>query len=118
LHVEIAEDLPLVSGDADRLERVLINLLDNAVKFTMGGGRIDLEVRRAEAGIEVTVQDNGRGMSDEEQERAFEPYYRGQGGGTGLGLAITRAIVESHGGRVTIRSELGVGTRVWFALPV
>jgi NtrC-family two-component system sensor histidine kinase KinB len=118
LQAEIPQELPCVSGDTDRLERVLLNLLDNAVKFTPGGGQITLEVRRSEGEIEVVVQDTGRGMSDEERARAFEPYYHGQGGGTGLGLAITRAIVEAHGGRIAIHSALSEGTRVWFALPL
>jgi signal transduction histidine kinase len=64
------------------------------------------------------VQDTGRGMSDEERERAFESYYRGEGGGAGLGLTIARAIVEAHGGRIGIESSLGQGSRVWFTLPL
>ncbi len=68
--------------------------------------------------IEISVQDTGRGMSDDEQERAFEAYYRGAGGGSGLGLTIARVIVDAHGGQMGIESSLGQGCRVWFTLPL
>jgi signal transduction histidine kinase len=131
--------LPTISADPDRLQQVILNLLDNAIKFTPSGGQVTLAVTQREGGvlsdstepssraqaeglaevlskaeIEVSVQDTGRGMSDEERERAFEPYYRGKGGGAGLGLTITRAIVEAHGGQMGIESSVGQGTRVWF----
>ena len=76
-----------------------------------------LAVTQREGEIEISVQDTGRGMSDEEREQAFEPYYRGEGGGAGLGLAIARAIVEAHGGQMGIESSVGQGSRVWFTLP-
>ena len=76
-----------------------------------------LALTQREGEIEVSVQDTGRGMSEAERERAFEPYYRGEEGGTGLGLAISRAIVEAHGGRMGIESSEGQGCRVWFTLP-
>jgi signal transduction histidine kinase len=133
--------LPTISADPDRLQQVILNLLDNAIKFTPSGGQVTLAVTQREGGalsgstepssraqaeglaevlsrgeIEVSVQDTGRGMSDEERERAFEPYYRGEGGGVGLGLTIARAIVEAHGGQMGIESSVGQGTRVWFTL--
>jgi signal transduction histidine kinase len=117
LRAEIPENLPTVQADADRLERVLLNLLDNALKFTLGGGEVTLTVAHEGATVELSVEDTGRGMSEEELERAFAPYYRGEGGGTGLGLTISRAIVEAHGGRMGIESAVGHGTRVWFTLP-
>jgi signal transduction histidine kinase len=73
---------------------------------------------RRDQEIEVSVQDTGRGMSGEEQDRAFEPYYRGEGGGAGLGLAIAKAVVEAHGGRMGIQSSQDRGSRVWFTLPL
>lgn len=118
LNAEVPSSLPPISADPDRLQQVILNLLDNAIKFTPGGGQVTLAVSQGEGEIGVSVQDTGRGMSDEEQERAFEAYYRGEGGGAGLGLTIARAIVEAHGGRMGIESSLGQGTRVWFALPV
>jgi two-component system phosphate regulon sensor histidine kinase PhoR len=118
LSADISPRLPAVSADPDRLQRVILNLLDNAVKFTPGGGRVALTVIKRDVEVEVTVQDTGRGMGEQERENAFEPYYRGQGGGTGLGLTIARAIVEAHGGRMGIESAAGQGTRAWFTLPL
>jgi signal transduction histidine kinase len=137
LSADISPDLPQVSADADRLQRVILNLLDNAIRFTPGGGKIVLQMevlgqsdkgtgRQGEGEgsvsllpcVRVLVQDTGRGMSEEEQARAFEPYYRGEGGGAGLGLTIARAIVEAHGGRMGVESTPGQGCRVWFILPL
>ena len=66
----------------------------------------------------MSVADTGRGMTDEEQKRAFEPYYRGEGSGAGLGLSIARAVVEAHGGRMGVESKAGHGCCVWFTLPL
>lgn len=117
LNAEIPPNLPSISADGDRLQRVILNLLDNAIKFTPGGGRVTLTVTQGEGEVEVSVHDTGRGMSEEQRGRAFEPYYRGEGGGVGLGLTIARAIVEAHDGRMGIESNLGQGSRVWFTLP-
>jgi signal transduction histidine kinase len=118
LNVDIPPGLPRVSADSDRLEQVVLNLLDNAIKFTPSGGEVTVAVTLQAEEIEVSVQDTGRGMSDEESERAFEPYFRGEGGGAGLGLTIARAIVEAHGGQMGIRSAPAKGTRAWFTLPM
>jgi signal transduction histidine kinase len=117
LETHIPAALPVVSADGDRLQRVLLNLLDNAIKFTPKGGRIILAVTQRQEAVEISVLDTGRGMTDEELEKAFEPDYRGPGGGTGLGLGIARAIVEAHGGSIAIESSPGQGTRAWFTLP-
>jgi len=116
LNTDVPPSLPTISADPDRLQQVILNLLDNAIKFTPGGGQVTLAVAQREDEIEVSVQDTGRGMSDQERERAFESYYQGEGGGAGLGLTIARAIMEAHGGRMGIESSLGQGTRVWFTL--
>jgi signal transduction histidine kinase len=117
LKTDISSELPTISADADRLQRVVLNLLDNGIKFTPGGGQVTVTATHQAEEIEIGVQDTGPGMSDEERERAFEPYHRGRGGGTGLGLTISRAIVEAHGGRMGIESVQGQGSRVWFTLP-
>ena len=117
LHAELPPNLPAISADPDRLQRVILNLLDNAIKFTPGGGKVTLAATPSDREIEISVRDTGRGMSAEERDRACEPYYRGAGGGAGLGLAIARAIVEAHGGRMGIESDQGRGSRVWFTLP-
>jgi signal transduction histidine kinase len=114
----IPPDLPTACVDRDRVERVILNLLDNGIKFTPAGGEVALSAARHEEGIEISVRDTGRGMTTEERERAFEPYYRGAGGGTGLGLAIAHAIVTAHGGQMSIASNPGQGTRVQFTLPL
>jgi signal transduction histidine kinase len=118
LSANVPSGLPAVTADADRLRRVVLNLLDNALKFTPGEGKVTLAVKKRERELEISVQDTGRGMSQEERERAFEPYYRGQGGGVGLGLAIAQAVVQAHGGRMGIESGQGQGCRVWFTLPL
>ncbi|MFL7792680.1 MAG: sensor histidine kinase [Anaerolineae bacterium] len=137
LSAEIPANLPRVSADVDRLQRVILNLLDNAIGFTPAGGSVVVRVEILEQGdggtrrqgedglsvslspcLRVAVQDTGRGMSEEEQARAFEPYYRGEGGGAGLGLPIARAIVEAHGGQMGVESDPGHGSRVWFTLPL
>ena len=134
LNTNVPPSLPTTSADPDRLQRVILNLLDNAIKFTPSGGQVTLAVTQREGGalspvlsaveglskgeIEVSVRDTGRGMSDEERERVFESYYRGEGGGAGLGLTIARAIVEAHGGLMGIESSVGQGSRVWFTLPL
>jgi signal transduction histidine kinase len=118
LTAEIPQGLPMVSADPDRLQRVILNLLDNGIKFTPGGGQVTLTARQKGGEIEISVQDTGPGMSDEARARAFEPYYRGEGGGAGLGLTIGRAIVEAHGGRMDIEGGETQGSRVWFTLPL
>jgi signal transduction histidine kinase len=118
LNTDIPPSVVSISADPDRLQRVILNLLDNAIKFTPSGGQVTLAVMQRGGEIEVSVEDTGRGMSDEELEKAFDPYHRGEGGGTGLGLTIARAIVEAHGGRMGIESRPGQGSRVWFSLPV
>lgn len=118
LNIDIPPTLPTIFADSDRLQRVILNLLDNGIKFTPAGGQVTLAVTQRESEIEISVRDTGRGMSDEERERAFAPYYQGEEGGAGLGLAIARAIVEAHGGRMGIESSKGQGSRVWFTLPL
>jgi two-component system phosphate regulon sensor histidine kinase PhoR len=118
LKTDIQPDLPEISGDPDRLGQVVLNLLDNAIKFTPSGGCVTLAVAGCESELKVGVRDTGRGMSDEERKQAFEAYYRGIGGGSGLGLTIARAIVEAHGGTMGIESSPGRGSLVWFTLPL
>ena len=114
--------LPLIHGDPDRLERVFSNLLDNAIKFTPEGGKVDLTARKGDEAIEVTVADTGVGIPREDLPHIFERFYRGdrsrRAGGTGLGLAIAREIVIAHGGKIEVKSEVGRGTRFTVTLPL
>jgi two-component system OmpR family sensor kinase len=114
--------VPDVLGDWDLLFLATYNLLDNALKFTRPGDTV--EVRAFEGGsfVAIEVADTGPGILEEEVSRVWEELYRGQGArgvpGSGLGLALVRAIVERHGGRVTLRSREGQGTVVTMRLPV
>lgn len=113
-------DGPLrVVGDRTLLRLVLNNLLSNAFRFTDSGGKVAMRLGPGPDGVWVEVADTGIGIPDEAQARVFEPHYQvdGSRGGSGLGLAIVRAIVDLHGGRVTLESRLGAGTTVVLHLP-
>lgn len=131
LRSQVAADLPLISGDEERLVQVLANLLDNAIKYTAEGGQITVAARRispsrAEAprtSIELTVTDTGIGIPEQDRPRVFERFYRvdkarsRELGGTGLGLAIVRHIVEGHGGQVWVEGNMPTGSRFVVRLP-
>lgn len=111
--------LPRILADPIRLRQVLVNLFTNAVKFTRPGGRVWLEIDANPDTVRLTVCDTGRGIPATELERIFTPFARGGESelpGVGLGLAICRHIVELHGSRIEVSSELGVGSRFWFSL--
>ncbi len=122
LEVAIPSDLPGLYVDKDMIRRVLINLLDNAVKYTASQGRIRLEARMAEGMIEVSVIDTGPGIPLAEQEHIFHKFtrLRSRPGSKGLGLGLTfcRLAVEGHGGRIWVKSRVGVGSRFSITLPV
>ncbi len=113
----------VVDGDAAQLERVVLNLAGNAIKFTAAGGKVVLAAHRRGDVVELSVSDTGVGIPLAEQSRLFIPFYRASGArqqevqGTGLGLAIVHTIVERHGGSVTVSSDEGVGTTVRVMLP-
>jgi signal transduction histidine kinase len=119
----VAPDLPTGSGDARRLTQVLLNLVGNAIKFTDQGG---VEIRAARAGdrFEIAVVDTGPGIAPADQARIFDEFQQVDStstrrkGGTGLGLSISRHIVELHGGRITVDSEVGKGSTFRISLPV
>ena len=123
LVLDVADDLPIVHGDRDRLIQVVINLISNAVKFTPSG-TITVSARQRPDGLEVAVADTGVGIAREDHDKVFEQF--GQAGdtltdkprGTGLGLPICREIVEHHGGRLWLESEVGAGSTFRFTLPV
>jgi signal transduction histidine kinase len=115
--------LPLLDVDPDALARILRNVLGNAIKYAPAGGVVTVRARARETAVEIAVEDEGPGIAPEAVPRLFEPYYRAPDAaacapGTGLGLAVVKGLVEAHGGRVAVDSELGHGTRVWFTLPV
>jgi len=123
LTLELAEALPAVSGDADRVTQILTNLLSNAHKYTASGGSVTITARGEGSGVRVSVRDTGIGLSPDDQARLFTKFFRAQNSvtqgvrGTGLGLMITRALVELHGGEITVTSALGQGSTFSFTLP-
>jgi signal transduction histidine kinase len=111
-----------VVADPVLLRHVLENLLSNALKYSPEGGPVDLTVVREEESLRLDVSDRGIGISEEDQQRLFETFHRGKNvgeiAGTGLGLAIVQGAVELHGGKVTVQSQLGVGTQFTVRIPV
>jgi two-component system OmpR family sensor kinase len=113
------EDQAVVMGDADRLKQLLLNLVDNAIKYTPVGGEVRLSLYHEQGWVQVAVSDTGVGISPEDLPYIFERFYSTdkarRRGGTGLGLSIARWIAEAHGGHLTVESELGKGSTftVW-----
>jgi signal transduction histidine kinase len=128
LSLDLPDDLPLVSIDWQRINQVLHNLLENAVAHTLRGGVINVAAGVAGSGggkwVEVSVSDTGEGIPAGDVPHIFERFYRVDKsraratGGSGLGLTITKRLVEAHGGRITVQSKPGKGSRFSFTLPV
>jgi PAS domain S-box-containing protein len=122
LQFELARDLPPVEMDVDMIRRVIINLLENAVKYTRTGGRIGISAQRGDDEVHVSVSDTGPGIAPRDQAVIFEKFARmhheGRPKGLGLGLAFCRLAVEAHGGRIWVDSEVGKGSTFHFTLPV
>ena len=121
----VPEGIEPVIVSPPRIQRVLNNLIGNALAHTPAGDRIDITAERIDQNVVVSVSDTGEGISAQDLPRVFDRFYRGEqsrkrsdlGGGTGLGLAISRALVEAHHGTISIASEVGKGTTVRFSLP-
>ena len=122
LDARIEPDLPLISIDTAQMERVIANLLGNAIKFTPAGGGVRLNARTVSDAIELSVSDDGPGIAPDELPRLAERHYRGSRSrgieGSGLGLFIVRAVVFAHGGAMRIASGTGRGTTVTVSLPL
>jgi signal transduction histidine kinase len=123
LELDAPAELPSAQGDSDKLERVLDNLLDNALKYTPEGGLITVTARPANGQIEVHVTDTGPGIPMEYQERIFDRFTRvpgseGRRQGLGWGLAFCRSVIEAHGGRIWVESEVGHGSTFAFTIPI
>ncbi len=118
LRIDDESDGALVSVDRDQLSQLLLNLIDNSLQATTGSTRITLGARRIGDRVALCVEDNGSGMSEEEQERMFEIFFSKRKGGTGLGLAIVERIASAHDGELQVDSEPGRGTRVELLLPI
>jgi signal transduction histidine kinase len=139
--VAFARELPKVVADGPRVDQVLTNLMDNAIKFAPEGGKITIAaelsdgagrgdgrpgrgVRGKERFVRVMVSDNGEGIGDEEKRYIFDKFYQARAvkgksaRGSGLGLSISKSIVEAHGGRIWFTSRKGEGTSFYFTLPM
>jgi two-component system, OmpR family, phosphate regulon sensor histidine kinase PhoR len=124
ISVQPSEGLPDIAGDRRRLAEVLQNLLDNALQYTLSRGEIFVSAKAREAEVVFTVADTGIGIPKADQSRIFERFYRVDAarsrelGGTGLGLSIAKHIVEVHGGRIWVDSEIGRGSQFHFTVPI
>ncbi len=108
---------PVIVTDGDRVLQIISNLLSNAFRWTPEGGRVSLALGADNGTVSVVVSDSGPGISPEERERIFRPFWSRDGGGTGLGLAIARELAVALGGRIDLRSEPGLGARFELLLP-
>jgi signal transduction histidine kinase len=129
IRLQLDENLPELVGNEDQLQRVLLNFMDNAIRYSPQGGVVEVRVWNAieNQSVRMSVKDNGPGIAPEHLPHVFERFYRAeatrprfgtyQGSGSGLGLAIAKSIVEFHGGKIGVRSRLGYGALFWAELP-
>ena len=124
VETEMAPSLPLVSADPEKIMRVLTNLVDNAFNYTPPGGFIKITARANGRFVFITVQDSGIGIEEADQKKIFDRFFRAENAqvqevpGTGLGLSIVNSLIEMHGGRLSLESELGEGSTFTFSLPL
>ncbi len=124
IEVALPKKLPEVLADGDMIKRVLINLMENAVKYSKEGMLVSLGAKRDSQWVEIWVEDTGRGIAKSEQERIFEKFTKSgrdrksSTKGLGLGLAYCKLAVEGHGGNIWVKSERGKGSRFTFTLPI
>jgi signal transduction histidine kinase len=112
-----SEDQALVRGDRDRLRQVLMNLTENAVKYTPAGGAVTISLENRDGWVCVSIADTGIGISEEQQAAIFERFYRTDKAGSGLGLSIAQRIAQAHDGKITVTSQMGIGSTFTVWLP-
>jgi signal transduction histidine kinase len=122
LQMSVDERLDQIQADERKIRQVVLNLLSNAIKFTPEGGRIEVGAMPKDGSVEISVSDTGVGIAPEDQEAVFEEFRQVGAAdkkveGTGLGLTLCRKFIELHGGRIWVKSELGVGSTFTFTLP-
>ena len=124
IYLNIMDDIPIIIGDKDRIEQVIINIISNSIKYTQEKGRINVSMWKDEEYVYIKIEDNGIGIPKKDMKRLFERFYRVDKarsrmlGGTGLGLSIAKQIIEAHKGKITLDSIYGEGTWVTIALPI
>lgn len=120
--VHLDRSIPPVQGDRNRLKQVLLNLLTNAIKYTSPGGKVTIRLKQKTKSILLTIEDTGRGIPEESLPHIFDKFYRvpqqdADAPGTGLGLTIAKRIVESHGGSISVESQVDQGSTFFLRLP-
>jgi len=120
--LSVPDDMPVVEGDRDKLKQVLLNLISNAIKYNRQGGSVTVSARMDAKTWEFSVTDNGHGIPEESLPNLFQKFYRVKGmetkvAGTGLGLSICKGIIQGHGGRIEVKSTVGVGTTFTVFVP-
>jgi len=121
--VELDETLPLIKGDHNRIEQVILNFITNAIKYSENEKYVKIRSALEEGYVCVSVSDRGKGIPEEQQTRVFDQFYRIKGmqknqpAGLGLGLFICREIIRKHDGKIGVKSAEGLGSEFWFRLP-
>lgn len=122
IRIDIPQDLPQVTADPNRLERILLNLLTNALKYSRPETAVMLSARKTDSAAEISVADQGEGISPEDLPHIFDRFYRATAArkleGVGLGLYVAKMLVEAHGGHIWVESEVGKGSTFYFTLPI
>ena len=124
INLELKDDIPTLTIDKERIKQVIINLLNNAIKFSPDNSSINVKARRETDDILFEVQDFGRGIPEDKQIKIFETFYQVDSkgdikfGGVGLGLSISKGIIQAHSGDIWVESTLGKGSIFWFTLPL
>jgi two-component system, OmpR family, sensor histidine kinase KdpD len=116
------QDLPQIPGDVAQLQRAFANILENAVKFSTPGSKVEVQFHAAPKNVKIAIADHGSGLEPGEQEKIFEPFYRSNAArnkeGSGLGLFIARRIIESHGGKISAAPNHPTGVILTVELPL
>jgi signal transduction histidine kinase len=124
ISVSVSDDVPIINADANMLERAIINLFDNAIKYTPDGGKIEVGVKRSENDVVIGVKDSGLGISKDAQQHLFERHVRiareehKKIKGSGLGLFIVRSVAQRHGGDAWVESKEGEGSTFFVGIPL
>jgi len=114
---QLSPEIGEIMCDPDKLKQVFINIITNAIQAMENGGTVTVITKKLTDGVEITIEDEGKGMSEEELLHIFEPFYTTRDSGSGLGLAISYRIIEAHKGEIKAISEPGKGTKFIIKLP-